>query len=342
MGEPVLLLEGVSQLAEGGFPLQFSVSHNGSLVYLPGTETPGFGTPVWRGRDGRDETLTASPLETPRFPALSPQAEQFAITVDGDIWIYDVAGRPPIKLTDGPHFSPLWTMAGQAIVYEAGSGGDASLWAIPADGTNSAPERVSLDGHFHPVAWSPDDGELLATRASGIPLSVNGQARFETDIVRWPIGAPGNLEPVVATLSDEGYWGVALSPNGQWLAYTSDQTGLQEVWVRPYLGPGAAVRVSPSGGTEPVWARNGQELYYLEGDAMVAVAVDFSDGFDFQPPERLFEGNFLRSFQPPSYDVAPDGRFLMIRPDGEGNQTRQRVVVVQNWIEEVKERVPVQ
>ena len=78
---------------------------------------------------------------------------------------------------------------------------------------------------------------------------------------------PDSFEPVVATPTDEGIWGATLSPDGRWIAYTSNQTGQVEIWVRPYPGPGAPVRVSPSGGTEPVWARNGRELYYLEGDA---------------------------------------------------------------------------
>ena len=97
----------------------------------------------------------------------------------------------------------------------------------------------------------------------------------------------------------------------------------------------------PDGGTEPEWARSGRELYYLEGDTMMAVAVDPRNSFDFQPPERLFERSFLQGTQPPSHDVAADGRFLMIVPVGNDNLTTRRVVVVQNWIEEVKERVPV-
>ena len=344
VNEPVPLLQGVFRF-NANAALQFAVSASGSPVYLPGTESD-LGTPLWVGRDGHEEeVLTASPLESPQNPRLSPDAERFAIVVEGDIWVYDVSGRPPIKLTfDGGHLSPLWTPDGQRIVYESDSGSDSTpgLWALSADGSSSAPEPLSAEGHFHPLGWSVDGGELLAVHIQ--------ENEINYDIVRWPTAEPDSFEPVVATPTDEGIWGATLSPDGRWIAYTSNQTGQVEIWVRPYPGPGAPVRVSPSGGTEPVWARNGRELYYLEGDAsrreeadrqVIAVAVDSRDSFDFQPPERLFENRYVSTSQPPSYDVAPDGRFLMIRPLDNDSLTPRRVVVVQNWIEEVKERVPV-
>ena len=333
VSEPVPLLPGVFRLDLG--PLQFNVSDAGSLVYLPGSELL-MGTPVWVARDGSEkEALAASPLANPQNPRLSPDSERFAMVVEGDIWVYDVTGRPPIKLTfDGPHNSPLWTPAGQRIVYESGAGSDSTpgLWALSADGSGGAPERVSPEGHFHPHGWSANGSELVAVNVDAPDSS--------TDIVRWPIAEPANLEQVVATPSDEGFSGATLSPDGRWLAYASDRTGQEEIWVRPYPGPGAPVRVSPNGGIEPVWSRDGRELYYLEDAGLMGVAVEAADGFDFQPPQLLFENRYVRNPQPPSYDVAPDGRFLMIRPVGDSNLTPRRVVVVQNWIEEVKERVP--
>jgi len=125
------------------------------------------------------------------------------------------------------------------------------------------------------------------------------------------------------------------SPDGRWLAYTSDSTGRTEIWVRPFSGPGPAVRVSPNGGAEPVWARNGKELYYLESTNMMAVAVDGGAAFTFKPPTRLFESTYFRSQQPPSYDVAPDGRFVMIKPD---TPTETPITVILNWTERLRQR----
>jgi serine/threonine-protein kinase len=105
-----------------------------------------------------------------------------------------------------------------------------------------------------------------------------------------------------------------MSPDGEWLAYVSDETGRPEIWVRPYRRAGPAVRLSANGGVEPVWAKNGRELYYLEQNKMMSVAVSAGTPFNFKPATLLFESRYQHAGQPPSYDVAADGRFLMIKP----------------------------
>jgi serine/threonine-protein kinase len=126
-----------------------------------------------------------------------------------------------------------------------------------------------------------------------------------------------------------------MSPDGRWLAYTSESTGRNEIWVRPFPGPGPAVRISSNGGVEPVWARNGKELFYIEGGNMIAVTVEAGAAFDFQPPARLFESSYGLSQQPPSYDVTPDGRFVMIKPDDAGEKP---ISVILDWQERLSAR----
>jgi hypothetical protein len=124
---------------------------------------------------------------------------------------------------------------------------------------------------------------------------------------------------------------LAVSPNGLWLAYASASRGEKnEIWVRPYGREGAAVRVSPDGGVEPVWARDGRELFYLETNRVMSVAVDTRAGFNFKPAALLFEGQFTRSSQPPSYDIAPDGRFLFLRAPSPSSPSP--ITVVLNWM----------
>ena len=133
----------------------------------------------------------------------------------------------------------------------------------------------------------------------------------------------------------EGVEGASLSPDGRWLAHASNQTGQTEVWVRPAVGSAVPVRVSPNGGTEPVWSRRGDELYYLEGRRLMAVAVSVGSTFGFKPATFLFESRDLTTDQPPSYDVALDGRFLMIKPSATQPRTAPQIVVVLNWSEEL-------
>ena len=132
------------------------------------------------------------------------------------------------------------------------------------------------------------------------------------------------------------------SHDGRWVSYVSDQTGRAEVWVRPLPGPGAPIRVSADGGHEPVWSRDGTELFYQSGRKLMMTEVA-SQGPEarFKTPRVLFEGGFYpyESNVPRTYDVAPDGRFLMIREDT--SLAPASLVVVQNWIEELKRLVPV-
>ena len=119
---------------------------------------------------------------------------------------------------------------------------------------------------------------------------------------------------------------MALSPDGKQLAYVTEITGREEIWVRAYPS-GAPVRVSANGGVEPLWARDGRELFYREGRRMMAARVDIAAGV-VQPPVALFEGLYIRNGQPPSYDITADGRFLLIKPVGEVSAP---ITAVLNW-----------
>ena len=153
-----------------------------------------------------------------------------------------------------------------------------------------------------------------------------------TDLVRFAADAAGKPQFIVRTPAREGVEGMAASPDGRWLAYVSNATGDFEVWVQPSVGEGSPVRVSPRGGVEPVWAANSRELFYLEGQTMMAVAVDGQTDFNFKPPVMLFEYRYLRSSQPPSYAVAADGRFLLIK---QATIIQPPIEVVSNWAQHV-------
>jgi Tol biopolymer transport system component len=311
----------------------FSVSP-GLLAYQGGNLQVG-GVPVWTDRGGRQTGTIADKLGNGQFPRLSPDGQRLAIVADGDIWVYDLRGRPPIRVTFGgresPAFSPLWTPDGRRLVYEQGTASkQPGLFSLPADGGERTPTAVSPAGHFHPHGWSRDGSELIA---------VDMTAGASAGIVTFSASAPFTKRDVVQTPASEGQSGASLSPDGRWLAYAADPTRSFEIWVSPFPGPGAAVRVSPDGGVEPIWSRDGRELFYRAGSRVMAVAVQPGSEFRFSPPVLLFDSQFELARpgnQPPSYDVAPDGRFVFLKPPAAIQSAPITVVV--NWVEELEQR----
>jgi eukaryotic-like serine/threonine-protein kinase len=290
---------GAGGTASYGF---FSVSASGALAYRHGQS--GTGSVVWVSHAGQEAAPIATALDRPQNPRLSPDGHKLALIVGTDVWVYDIDGRPPIRLTfGGGAFSPLWTPDGRRIVYE---GGNVAV-ALPADGSGGTPEPMSpVKGHFHPYGWT-SDGQIILVSLPG-PTQTN-------DIVKFSVRDKGDVQVVVATPANEGFFGTAVSPDGRWLAYVSDQTGRPEIWVRPYPGPGPAIRISPNGGVEPVWARTGRELYYREQNRLMATAVNAGPEFNFKPATPLFETRYVHAGQPPTYDVGADGRFVMIKAE---------------------------
>jgi len=127
------------------------------------------------------------------------------------------------------------------------------------------------------------------------------------------------------------------SPDGRWLAYASDESGRSEIYVQPYAGPGGKWQISTEGGAEPLWNRNGRELFYRHGDKMMAVEITTQPRFTVGTPQMLFEGRYAASVMVPSYDVSADGqRFLMLKPD---EQAAGQINIVQNWFAELERRV---
>ena len=317
-GEPTVVAEDV-----GSHDVRwrsFSVSGNGIIAWVDGGSAYAVS---WLEGDGRElEAGRIDGLDDARHPRLSPDGGRLALVVAGDIWVFDLHGdRPAIRLTFDESSdaigSPLWTPDGAAIVYE----GDGSLYRVSADG-GGPPEPIAAEGHLHAHDWSPD-GDLIA-------VSISGESGDLVELS--PPLAEAEPRPLVATAANEGTT-AALSPDGLWLAYTSDATGRREIWVRPYPGPGAPARVSHDGGAEPRWARDGATLYYLRGRAMMGAKVETSNGFEFEAPVRLFGGDFRTFERPPSYDVAADGRFVTTR-----SESPPSISVLLNWPETFSSR----
>ena len=357
-GTPAVMTEGIAIHPSGA--AHYAVSAEGRLVYLGGAGDltgvdPGdVGWPLtWVSRDGQLETL---PLPNARYDSvtLSPDGTRVAAQRDGptgrDIWVYDLngAGSTRLGFDESDEFGPSWSDDGQSIVFAERTGDDARLVRRAADGTGELETLASEDIRTD-VTWT-SDGRLLTSRIDSGNI----------DIVVVSPAAGGSVEPLLAapTYHESN---PSLSPDGRWLAYGSDESGRREVYLRPFPDLDSRRRtISTSGGMEPIWSRDGRELFYvargqdatlgIEEGPVTLMRVPFDDAnpFDAEIPEPLFPvTGFLFNRGPRSYQVDVDGsRFLFIgERSGDGATASEplalALVVVDGWFTELEERVPV-
>jgi eukaryotic-like serine/threonine-protein kinase len=335
-GEPVAVLQGVRHRPSGA--ADYALSATGTLAYVPtALEGRGQAALVWIDRNGvAAERALNDVVPNVRDPRLSPEGRRLLLTMessgDSDLWLYDLGGRPPIPLAlGGNHVSGVWSPDGTQVAYGRLSGlPSGAILTMRSDG--SALEAREL----HPGVLT---GVPKHWSAAGELLFIDP---FQGNIFAIPVAAAGEIRNVVVT--DDAEYDPALSPNGRWLAYASNRTGQTEVWVKGYPD-GAPRPVSRNGGYEPRWSLDGLELFYLQGRSMMAIAVDTEGEFSFSTPVELFTGpyNFDASSRTTSYDVARDGRFLMIQPQANAADaaSQSSIVVVRNWTEELKRLVPI-
>ena len=333
-GDPVTVLRNVFTKPSGA--ANFALSRDGTLVYVPGSrEGLARHALVWAGRDGSERIL---PVE-PRLyyqPRLSPEGDRIAITVfDGsnDIWVEDLSRGTSTRITFDPDqdTDPLWSPDGRTLVFSSDrEGGVPSLYAKPADGSG---REQRLDAAVHPrqpESFSPD-GRLL----------VLSERRPETGLDLLLLSLESGTErKLVATEANESEG--RLGPDGRFLAYRSDESGRPEVYVRPFPDVEAGKwQVTTQGGEKPVWARDGEELFYVNGVGRVAsVSFRGRPAVSVGSPAELIERDYVADTLGPTFDVAGDGRrLLMLKREGAGDDAE--AILVLNWLQEVQRLVPV-
>ena len=337
-GDPVALIEGV-RYPGGGTGTDFAVSASGSLVYIP--TTPGGileGGYFWVDRDGQVGDTAVDATGSVLGPRLSADGNRLAITTgesagDTEVWVYHLDGRPPIPLAiGGGSRMSVWSPDNSRLAFRSDQNSESGIFILPADGSavdlgDPLPDSANLI----PMDW-PDDDTLLAVDFTGTP-----------DIMAIDLNEPtAGPRPVVATPDAE--FDPAVSPDGRWLAYVSLRTGSPEVWVRAWPD-GVPVRVSRDGGFEPRWSADSTELYFLQNQNVYVVPAPADDSAFTGAATELFSASF--SFVPAagisSYDVASDGRFLLFLASGDQSDSQgpPSIVVVQNFDEELRQRVPV-
>ena len=239
-GDPVRVAEHVAEADTPSRPGMFNVSRGGILAYR--TASTPVGTPIWIDRTGRPLGPAAqAPFDDPRHIRLSPDGRRLVVVAAGNVWLCDLEGTPPMKLTSaGNADTPLWTPDGARIVYETSQ--PFRLLSVRTAGSGT-PDIVSPDGHYHPFGWSADGRDLI--------VALNTYSSTGWDILKIPADRSTGPQPILRTSANEGSGGVSVSIDGRWLAYTSDVTGADEIYIQPYPGPGSPIRVSPNRASDP-------------------------------------------------------------------------------------------
>ncbi len=335
-GNPVPVVDRVITKASG--TATFALSTNGSLVYEAGDiVATGERTLVWVDRNGVEEVL-APEKRAYVYPRISPDGKRLALDIrdqESDIWVWDFARRSLQRLTFDPGLNRggIWTRDSRRLIFSGELDGAESLFSQEADGSG-APERLTtaLRGRPHvPYSMAPDGTHVLF----GEP----GQPPY--DVFTLQLGGDHARAAVLNAPYNEH--NAEVSPNGRWLAYQSDESGTNEIYVRRYPTLDSRAQISSGGGTRPMWARDGRELFYLKPDnTLVVVPVERSDtgGFVAGASKALFQGPYYALQAGRSYDISPDGkRFVMIK---ESTSAPVQLLVVQNWFAELNRLVPLQ
>jgi serine/threonine-protein kinase len=335
-GPPIGLLEGIG-VEVGGFSTNVALSDNGTLVYTTGAATR-VRQPVWVSREGLESRVdsTWQPQGIINAFAVAPDGHALAVEIgqnsNSAIWVKQLPAGPLTRLTfgDTANLRPSWSADGRSVVYLANAsnnGGSATMRR--ADGTGTSRRLVSSTFSFGQT-FQTHDGKWVIARRSFFEAGkgdIFAVREGDSTLVPLVTGPATEIDP-------------AVSPDGRWLAYVSDESGENEVYVRPFPDVASARwQVSVSGGTDPIWAHSGKELFYRSAqDALVTVAVHPGATFSFDQPKTLFSTAAYLPIAPiPSFDVSPDDkRFLFLRETALNE--RNELIVVQNWTEEMKAR----
>jgi eukaryotic-like serine/threonine-protein kinase len=323
-GPPVSMIDTVERAQDGG-AIYFAISETGLLLYVP---TGQHHQMVWVDRNGA-ETPISSDRAAFRVPRLSPDGKLIAVAVSdetrrSDIWIYNAEGGAKRRLTkEGHNLEPVWTPDGTRLTFFS----DFTVAQMLVNGSGSKDILLPGDRARSPCSWSPNGEDLIFDEADAAGDSLWHSTR-----------SSHYASPVLLIRPTTGDCGV-LSPNGKWMAYVSSESGRAEVYLASYPSLAEKIAVSTGGGHRPRWSREGRELFYRQGDALMAVSVDTGASFRAGKPRRLFAGPYRGESQEMAFDVSTDGRrFLMIKSDAAA--TLGQINAVQNWFEELKQKVP--
>jgi eukaryotic-like serine/threonine-protein kinase len=315
--------------------VHFDVAADGSLIYVPRIDTAL--RLAWVDRNGREETVPGEPRPY-RHPRVSPDGTRIAVEIEDpnntNVWVGDSKRGGFAQLTRGEDIGsdPMWTRDGRHIVFSSVRGPE-GLFLQAADGSEAAQHLTDGVNGARATSWT-SDGKLVYEELAGDDVLV----RSLTD---------GAAPQQIRLFDAPEYFNERLpmmSPDGRWLAYQSTESGKMEIYVRPFPNVRSARwQISEGGGFAPLWSPDGREVFYRNADSIVAVKIRTEPTFGVVSSGALFNlaGYVLAGTRGVRYDVGRDGRFLFLKSDSPGDSaSRQDIVVVANWFEELKRLVP--
>jgi serine/threonine-protein kinase len=322
-GDPVPVQSGIRQ-ARVGVAL-VSLSESGTLWYLTGDATSLL---MLSAPNGTTSPLLNDPRAF-RYPAFSPDGRKLAVGVmsgaSSDIWMYDRIDRTFQKLTsDGSAMAPAWSPDGKRILFRSSRGGRNEIWWQSADGSDKA-QPLYQGEPINEVIMSPDSKWLV--------VRTSPSSKFSRAILAMRLDGDRKPILIVGGLAQESH--PRLSPDGKWLAYQSNENGAFEVYVRPFPNPGPRTQVSAAGGSEPLWSRSGNELYYRTPTGIIAVGVATGATFALHERRVVLPAGATEDITHQNYDVSPDGRFVTVMPTGVGVEA----ILVHNWGREFRDKL---
>ncbi len=339
-GSPSPMVQGVTANSGNG-GAQMSFSQTGTLAYVSGV----IGVPEYPVMQMDRQGLTSMLWDEPGTyanPKLSPDGRRLSLTVlrDGnwDVWIYDLDREVATRLTfnEGYDGDQVWSPDGNYLSYSSDEGGTENPFRKRADGSGEAVRLADLPHAFWGTSWTPDGKWIL------------GEIQADTFDL-WAVPADGEGEPVeyLATQFFDRF--PSVSPDGNWVAYMSDESGRPEIYVRPFPAAAGKWQVSDGGGSWPAWARDGSEIIFRSADGLMAAPVSTGDGtFRAGRPQQLAQGGFsgdqvgiaVSGSIFSDFDPMPDGENFVVLLGGEGKGLQSNVTLITNWFDVLEENLP--
>jgi serine/threonine protein kinase/Tol biopolymer transport system component len=331
-GDPVTLLTGIANT------IGTDLSESGTLGYTSGTPTSEL---IWEGPSGKEESLLAD-LRAYATPRLSPDGGHIAFwlpgPIEGDVWIYSISEKTLSRLANWA-VAPEWTPDGTKVMWVRPSTALAGIWMQSIDGSGPA-EQVKLK---IPAGVGTPTSAVMAPDGSTILFSAFAGAHRQ-DLFYFKVGAENSVRPWLATDADEH--SPRFSPDGRWVAYASDESGAVEVYVRAFPSSGGRLQISSSGGTEPIWSRDGRHLFYRSGPNLMEADLSLRTGVSVVAKRRVMAMNARTTggvsaentgaSLSANYDVSADGKRIMF-PKRSSDDAK--LVVVSNWLSAVRKKL---